>query len=173
VLARLRHLNKLHDVLPFREHAVRNGLFAKFVTIIQELIETKPLLTDQLCSVCEKYVWVIPLGADDLRINALHEEHAKFKGDASLGESGIGPQYLGYWDSAENVPAKLKQLADSLSSGSLFQLLTRPKCRVCMLVVHLLSLLLTKSFLSWALGQPLPILHGFQCSMQYSWAKRS
>ena len=52
--------------------------------LVEELIETKPLLTDQLCSLCEEYDWVISTGADDLRINALdsiahdarHEETA-------------------------------------------------------------------------------------------------
>lgn len=171
VLARLQ--NKPHDVLPFREHAVRNRLFAKFETLIQELIETKPFLTDQLCSVCEKYEWIIPPGADDLRINKMRENNV-LEEYSNLTEDGFAfGSNLEKWfaDSSEsdpeNVPAQPVWLAEVLPSGSLFQLLTRPACRICMLVLHLLSPLPIKSLLSWALDQPLPILHGYLYSMHY------
>lgn len=58
-------------------------------------------------------------------------------------------------------------LAEALPSGSLFHLLTRPQCRICMLVLHLLTPLPIKALLSWAVDQPLGTLHGLQYMMQY------
>lgn len=75
-LARLQHPKNVHDVLPFQEYAALNRLFTKFETLVEEWIETKPLVADQLCSVCDKYEWIIPPGADDLRINAVNEGFA-------------------------------------------------------------------------------------------------
>ncbi|ORY09988.1 heterokaryon incompatibility protein-domain-containing protein [Clohesyomyces aquaticus] len=152
--SRLPHIfSKLHqskrpkEIQQFSEHATRNRLFAAMESFVNELVESRPLLTTEFCSVCEKYDWTIPMEADDLRA-----QHRRRKEDTIL---------LG---NTQPVPV---WKAEKLPSGSLFQILSRPACRVCMLVVHLFSPLPIKSFLSWALDQPLATLHGFQYSMSY------
>ncbi|KAF2111059.1 heterokaryon incompatibility protein-domain-containing protein [Lophiotrema nucula] len=184
VLERLHHSKTPQDLHTFRQFVIRNKLFTRFETLIEELIETKPLLTDQLCSVCEKYDWVIPTGADDLRINALNPV-ARFKSYPNLGETSDEFDVWDFYystDVSKNHPGHPDRdpktcfpdakknpvwLSKTLPSGSLFDLLTRPQCRICVLVLHLLSPLPLKSLLSWALDQPLSTLHGFQYTMQY------
>ncbi|KAJ4305540.1 hypothetical protein N0V90_001071 [Kalmusia sp. IMI 367209] len=159
-LARLQQPKKRRDVHPFQKYEARNRLFVKFETLIEELIETRPLVKDQLCSVCDKYEWIIPPGADDLRLNAQREGYTGYSGPSGSGK-------VVDTDGSEKQPLKSVWLAEELPSGSLFHLLTRPQCRICMLVLHLMTPLPIKSLLSWAVDQPLSVLHGFQYTMQY------
>lgn len=148
------------NVQPFQKYQVRNKLFGKFETLIEELIETRPLVKHQLCSVCDKFEWIIPTGADDLRLNARRDGYTGWKGPEGSGTIVDD-------DGQEKWTLKSVWLAEVLPAGSLFQLLTRPECRICMLVLHLLTPLPIKALLSWAVDQPLSTLHGFQYMMQY------
>lgn len=164
VFARLQHSRQTRDILPFQAYAARNGLFAKFETLIEELIETNPLLSEHLCANCSKYNWTIAPGADDLRVNALQQRYQR-KDLVTRPQHGNHSAVEGGSDGeAEPEPV---WLADILPSGSLFDLLTRPECRICMLVLHLLSPLPIKPLLTWALDQPLSVLQGYLYSMKY------
>lgn len=95
-----------------------------------------------------------------MRLNAQTEGYTGYRG-----LSGSGKVFDN--DGSEKQPLKPVWLAEELPSGSLFHLLTRPQCRICMLILHLMTPLPIKSLLTWAVDQPLSVLNGFQYTMHY------
>ncbi|KAH7131809.1 heterokaryon incompatibility protein-domain-containing protein, partial [Dendryphion nanum] len=176
------HQNK-NEIHTYKPHATRNRIFSAVEALIDEFVESKALLDkEELCSVCEKYIWGIPQGADYLRATqARATETRRWTSTRDETLSNIllfgDLDALQFYAEDDNVPSKENPKAVwrediGLPSGTLFQLLTRPSCHICMLVLHLLSPLPIKSFLAWALDQPLATLHGIQYSMQYQRGER-
>jgi hypothetical protein len=118
--------------------------------------------------VCEDFNWAIAPGADDLRMTALRDgysEQPKLR-TTKPRSSKRSKDVVSIEDPSKPEPEPV-WLAKSLPSGTLFQLLTRPECRICLLVLHLISPLPIKSLLSWSLDQPLSVLQGLCYTMQY------
>ena len=68
---------------------------------------------------------------------------------------------------AQQFDEKPALRSSNLPSGSLFDLMNRPNCPICMLIIHLLSPFSIKSLLSWAMDQSLEVLLHYQYSMDY------
>jgi hypothetical protein len=57
--------------------------------------------------------------------------------------------------------------AKELPKGSLAQLITRSRCPVCRLILHIFSPLPTKAFLKWTASKPLTLLESYRYCLQY------
>ena len=121
--------------------------------------------TANLCSRCGKYNWKIPAGADDYR----PRDNLDFNGEQN--DSGTVPDNPEATEDRETPPTPC-WLAPKLPSGSLFDLLTSATCPICTLVLHLLSPLPVKSFLTWAMDQPLAKLREYRYALLYREGER-
>ena len=152
----MRPPNHSGAIFQSKPYAARNRLFAAVQALIDGLVESKALSSNELCSGCSKFYWQIPEGADDFRFSKIVPL------DPLLRDSEPNDPYVKTQGQQKEV-----WIAHTLPRGSLFELLSHPSCPICMLVLHLLSPLPIKSFLSWALDQPLSALHGYKYSMEY------
>jgi hypothetical protein len=165
-LERFYEPQRMLNIFPAQGHVYHacSGLLNKLGTLIKQTLEREPLPLEQLCPVCTRYDWAIPKHADRIKTSVLLG-NPKVKrtdrlflealDDTFSIEQLTGPELESIW------------LAESLPFGSLSELLTRPECQICLLILHLLSLLPVKLLLLWSLDQPSSVLQGFRYSMQY------
>jgi hypothetical protein len=142
---------------------IRNYL-SRILVDLNTFFDDSDAVEKELCSVCKKYDWIIPSRADDERCTKeYYERHA---------EIAVAEQFalLGATTATDELEGKTVTsvwLAAELPSGSMFNLLTRLRCPVCVLVLHLMTPLPITSLLSWAANQSLAVLYGLQYTMHY------
>lgn len=153
----LHHLGQrpgLYNVVPLR--LLRRAIFSAAISLTEGLIDNPLFFSSELCSTCNKFDWRIPEKSDQLTLTIkqlvkdLEEDRAR----------GDNDKLKPVWT------AGATQI--SLPKGSLFQLMTRPHCSICRLVLHLFSPLSTKEFLDWAINQPLARLHGYRYALNFA-----
>jgi hypothetical protein len=138
-VGQLQHFQYARQVDPNNPFASQSRSIASALAHIDGLFQSRSLAAKELCIVCRQYDW-------------------KVLEDGAGGMEVVEVQQYG---------EKPALRSSSLPSGSLFDLMNRPNCPICMLIIHLLSPFSIKSLLAWAMDQSLEALVHYQYSMDY------
>jgi hypothetical protein len=149
----IKHLSNhpgSQNIVAFR--SFRKAVFSATVSLTEGLIDNPFFFSSELCSVCYKYDWHIP--EKDASVSQLVQEMEER--EARKAVEMLQP----VWTTGEDT--------HPLPAGSLFQLMSRPQCPICRLVLHLMSPFSIKNFLDWAISQPLSELHQHRYFLQFA-----